>query len=340
MSKTASPTTIGGFVLGGIILLATATMIFGGSELFAKQEKMVAYFPGSVKGLRTGANVLFRGVRIGYVEEIQLQGDADTGVTLVQVILRINPDQYKVTRKGKVLTSEGGPTTSELIAAGSLDLIDAGLRAQLGVESFVTGQLVVEFDFFPDTPKTYYGVNPPHPEIPTIPNNIEQLVENVQKFVAVIQQNLDIAQVSQDIQAAIAGFRALMDSQDLKDGIAGISKLVNSEDTQQLTQRLGATLTETRAALRDARVLIEDVDEQIKPLMGDVSMAMNKLDSTLVAAESTLRAAGETLRGDTALSYQLVGTLEEVESAARKLRVLLDMLDRNPEVLLRGKRRQ
>jgi paraquat-inducible protein B len=342
MSKTANPATIGGFVLGGILLLATATMLFGGSELFAKQERMIAYFPGSVKGLRSGANVLFRGVRIGYVEEIQLQGDADTGVTLVQVTLRINPDQYQVTRKGKVLAADSAVavSTGDLIAAGSLDLINAGLRAQLGVESFVTGQLVVEFDFFPGSEETYRGVNPPYPEIPTIPNNIEQLVENVQSFVADIQQNLDIVQVSKDLQAGISGFQALMNSPDLKGAIAGVDKLVNSADAQQLAQQLGETLTETRTALRDASELMTSLDEQVEPLMGDLSKAMRNLDATLVTAQSTLQSADEQLRGDTQLSYQLVDTLQAVDAAARSLSVLLDLIDRDPQVLLRGKRKQ
>jgi len=339
MIKQANPTTIGAFVLGGVVLLATATMIFGGSEIFARQDRMVAYFPGSVKGLRNGANVLFRGVRIGYVEDIQLQGDADTGLTLVQVIMRINPDQYHVTRNGVVVsTASGDEDTNDLIDESSLDLIDSGLRAQLGVESFVTGQLVVEFDFFPGSEETYRAQRPPYPEIPTIPNNIEQLVENVQRFVADIQQNLDIVQVSKDVQTAIAGISELANSAELKNAISGVDRLVNSDDAQQLARRLSATLTDARAALQEARSLMAGVGDELGPVAADLQSAMSRLDSTMAVAEDTLRSAGEQIRGDTQLAYRVIGTLEEVESAARSLRVFVDYLERNPEALLRGKR--
>jgi paraquat-inducible protein B len=115
---------------------------------------------------------------------------------------------------------------------------------------------------------------------------------------------------------------------------------VNSADAQQLAQQLGETLTETRTALRDASELMTSLDEQVEPLMGDLSKAMRNLDATLVTAQSTLQSADEQLRGDTQLSYQLVDTLQAVDAAARSLSVLLDLIDRDPQVLLRGKRKQ
>lgn len=335
MSKQANPTAIGGFVLAALGLLVVATMIFGGSELLAKHERLVSYFPGSVKGLRTGANVLFRGVRIGFVEEIQLQGDIETAETLVQVIMLINPAQYHVTHRGKLIDQP--PDEDDLEPA---DLIEAGLRAQLGVESFVTGQLVVEFDFFPDSDLVWRGVNAPYQEMPTIPNNIEQMVQNVQRFVADIRENLDLKKMGEDLQAAVEGFRDLTTSEDLRSTLSGANRLINDDDTQQLAARLSDTLADARTALRSVQSLMSDADKRIGPLVDEMGGAINKLDGTLAAAEATLRSAGDQLRGDTELSYQLIGTLQEVEAASRSLRVFLEYLERNPEALLRGKRAQ
>jgi paraquat-inducible protein B len=335
MSKQANPTAIGGFVLAALGLLVIATMIFGGSELLAKHERLVSYFPGSVKGLRTGANVLFRGVRIGFVEEIQLQGDVETAKTLVQVVMRINPAQYHVTHQGKLID-----TPPDLDDVEPADLIEAGLRAQLGMESFVTGQLVVEFDFFPGSEKVLRGVNPPYVEVPTVGTNIEQMMQNVQRFVADIRANLDIKKIGEDITAAVEGFRDLTTSEELRSTISGANRLINDSDTQQLAARLSATLADARAALQSVQTLMSDADKRIGPLVDEMGGAINKLDGTLAAAEATLRSAGDQLRGDTELSYQLVGTLEEVEAASRSLRVFLDYLERNPEALLRGKRAQ
>ena len=70
MSRKASPTVIGAFVLAGVGLLVIGVLIFGGRELFQEKQKFVTYFEGSVQGLRVGSNVLFRGVRVGYVTDI------------------------------------------------------------------------------------------------------------------------------------------------------------------------------------------------------------------------------------------------------------------------------
>jgi paraquat-inducible protein B len=40
---------------------------------------------------------------------------------------------------------------------------------------------------------------------------------------------------------------------------------------------------------------------------------------------------------DSALRYDLAGTLADMRDAARSLRVFTDYLDRHPEALLRGK---
>jgi paraquat-inducible protein B len=333
MSKKASPTAIGSFVIAAIALIVIGTIIFGGSNYFERQERLVAYFPESVKGLRTGANVLFRGVRIGYVEDIQLQGDADTAQTLVQVTMLISPDRYNVTRDGIPL--EMAPDEDDV---EPVDLIDAGLRAQLGVESFVTGQLVVEFEFFPGTEAIHHGTHQNIDEIPTVANNIQQLVERVQRFVADISENLDLKQIGEDIQAASAGIRELTTSQELRSAIAGADRLINSEDTQQLTARLGATLAEARSTLSATKKLIAEADNDLGPVLEEVGSVLGRLDSTLAAAESTLSSAENQLKGDSQMSYQLIDTLQEVETASRSLRVFLDYLERNPEALLRGKR--
>ena len=91
MSKKANPTVIGGFVVGAVILLAAGIALVGGSQLFAPRSQVVTYFEGSVKGLRVGSNVLFRGVRIGFVSDIQLMGDVSTLQPIVRATLDLTP---------------------------------------------------------------------------------------------------------------------------------------------------------------------------------------------------------------------------------------------------------
>ena len=70
MSKQASKALIGGFVLGAVILVAAATVIFGSGRFFSEKQVFVLYFDGAVNGLNVGAPVKFRGVTIGQVRKI------------------------------------------------------------------------------------------------------------------------------------------------------------------------------------------------------------------------------------------------------------------------------
>jgi len=64
MSKGASKTLIGGFVIGGLALLVVALLIFSSGKFFSQKVKLVMFFEESVGGLNLGAPVVFRGVTI------------------------------------------------------------------------------------------------------------------------------------------------------------------------------------------------------------------------------------------------------------------------------------
>ena len=49
------------------------------------------------------------------------------------------------------------------------DMIKRGLRAQLEMQSIVTGLLLVSLDFYPDKPAVLVGADKETTEIPTIP---------------------------------------------------------------------------------------------------------------------------------------------------------------------------
>jgi paraquat-inducible protein B len=96
MSK-ANPAVIGGFVIGAIALLVIGLLVFGGTNWFAQRNTYVAYFPGSVKGLRVGAPVDFRGVTIGQVAQIRVLFDPQAVTARIPVIMELDPSQIEMT---------------------------------------------------------------------------------------------------------------------------------------------------------------------------------------------------------------------------------------------------
>ena len=178
MSNRANPAIIGGFVLGAIALLVVAVLVFGGGELFSSKRYLMTYFDGSVKGLRVGSNVLFRGVRIGYVTNIEAVTDPNVDRFGIPVTFQILPDSFKVMLPEGQLVSFARAGHSQLID----ELIKRGLRTKLETESFVTGQLLIQLDFYPTLPAVFRGVKPRYPEIPSVPSDIQQVLERLERF--------------------------------------------------------------------------------------------------------------------------------------------------------------
>ena len=332
MSKRTSPAVIGAFVIGAVLLLALGFAIFGGTQLFANKSRYVAYFDEPTDGLRTGANVLMNGVRIGYVSDIDLLFDQINFDTLTQVTIDILEDSY-------VITNEGEFSDEVMTTAVAHDTLigTAGLRARLEVESFVTGQLWIVLELQPDTEAIFRAVDPPYPEIPTIRSDISEILTRLQDWVTEVQENVDIGELSKNINSVLGGMDELVHSDDLLSALAGINRFVNAEDTQALAGDLHAALEQMRMAAADARTLFSNAEVGIDSLAGDMSDIRERLDQTLAEAESTLSTARQRLRGDSEQLYHLSTTLDELQKAARAMRQFFDYIERNPEALLRGK---
>jgi len=331
MSRKASPTVIGAFVLAGVALLVIGVLIFGGRELFQEKQKFVTYFEGSVQGLRVGSNVLFRGVRVGYVTDIDVITDESMLNYQIPVTFEILPESVTLISGGKAF---GSPTTT---SSRLDDMIRAGLRTRLDVESFVTGQLVVDMDMHPDTKAVFRGQNPPFPEIPSIPSGIQQVMQRIEAFLSNVQQKVPLNQVVEDLLGAIRGIDRLVNSPDLTASLAGINKLVNARETQDLPAALNGAMTELQAATRDARALIGNVDRRLDPALEKAVPLMEQLGATLKEGEAVLSLARGQLASNPETAAQLAAALRELERSARSIRVLVDSLEREPEALIRGK---
>jgi paraquat-inducible protein B len=336
MSKPSNPTLIGAFLLGALLLLVIAVLLFGGAALFAAKRDLVSYFPGSVKGLRIGSSVALNGVRVGSVKDIRLEGElkSDNSMDmLVQVTMEIRPNSFELMSYGTLLSAE-----ERLKRLTPMQYVDAGIRAQLGTESFVTGQLLVELSFRPDIVPVFRSrQRGGPPEIPTIPGDVEQVVERVQNFFAEVSAQVDVEALAKDVQGIASGMNELANSSDLRSLLAGGNRLTN-DDLPRLTASLERSLTDLQGATKDARALVRHVDEQVDPLMTDLRPAVRRLETTLEATEQTLQAVSGKLREDSALSLEVRNTLRDVQSMSDAAAVLLRTLDENPEALLRGKR--
>ena len=230
MSRKANKTLIGAFVIGAVALLVSVILILGSGKFFTERDSYVLYFKGSVKGLNIGAPVMFRGVKIGSVTDISLMADHEDLSIRIPVIIEVEPDRFKRT----VQQQKRDPDkTIEL-------LIEKGLRAQLVMQSFVTGQLMVNLDFYPEKSARFSGLKSEHPEIPTISSGLEELVSKIEE--------LPLSDLINRANSSLEGLENLVKSPELKESISSL-----------------------QGALNDIRNLIQEMDVHVAPLLGQAS---------------------------------------------------------------------
>jgi len=311
-SKRASPTLIGVFVVGALALALAGLVIFGSGKIFRRTEQFVAIFSGSVNGLSVGAPVKFRGVQVGSVTSIML---SLPGMTLpdLRIPVFFDIDRDTILKLGAMVN----PADPSALAA----LIDQGLRAQLQLESIVTGVLFVELDLFPNSQATLFlPKNSGYLEIPTQPTLLQEASQTAADIVAKLRD---------------ADIDGLVNS--LRDAARGVNDLSESPELRQ-------TLVAIRDALTTTRETLVEVKPRIAPLAGrfDSGVArlettLDRLDQTLGSVKASLGSFDTLIDPQAPLVYQLTTTLADLAEAARSIRQFADYLDRNPDALLTGR---
>jgi paraquat-inducible protein B len=325
---------IGGFVVIAVILLAASLVVFGSGKFFKKTNKYVLYFDGSIKGLNVRAPVLFQGVQIGSVVSITLNVDPKEVKTNIPVVVEIEPDRFMVA--GEV------QRTFEDRQKATKKLVEMGLRAVLTSQSFITGQLMIECDFYPDTPVKLKKINKEYPEFPTIPSTTERLAQTLQK--------LDLEGMKNSLENTLAGVDRFVNNPDLTAGVRVLKDTLEKLRlvVKKVDGKIDPLADNLVGTIRDARKLVNNVDRQVDPLaqnMGNTVYdfgqlardADARLGSLPGSLGKTLVAARGLISEDAPLIVELENTLREISDAARWIRQLANTLDQRPEALIQGK---
>jgi paraquat-inducible protein B len=362
MSKRvrAHPAAIGAFVAGAVALAIAATFIFGASgKLFGRKFPVVMFFDDSVNGLAVGAPVAYRGIRLGQVTQIK----SVVGSPRIAVAATLE--------RGPFLTPDN-PTGADQMRRAMEEAIAQGLRAQLALQSLLTGHLYVSLVLRPDIPASLVGLDRGALEIPTIPTIMAQLEAGMQK--------IPLVNVPKYLYDTVEGSARLLQSPDLGKALESVGPLV--ADAQSLLKRLdrevGPLITSLKGTSDTARASLVDLTQQLDRVAADASRLMTSLTETsdtargtvkdlsgdlqktlaqlavlaaklqevsdtlrgaLETAHTTLRDADGALTGDSPLGYKLQQALKEVAAAAQSLRALTEYLERHPESVLTGKSR-
>ena len=322
MAKQANRKMIGVFVLVAVGLLAVSVVIFGSGDYFKKTLRYVLHFQESVKGLDVGSPVLYRGFPVGEVKRVVIQADLQDKKDDVLVFVEIYPE---------TVAFDTVELDLEQWKKRLSKLIDSGLRAQMVLQSLITGKLIIELNIHDDPSKDQdhstldnVKIPPEYEEIPTIPSTLSKLetalgnldLKALSRKLLSVLSNADRILKNPDIDASISEFKGTM---------VDVHKLVNNvnEEVKPLSGK-------AKSALDEFGKLARHVDSKVDPLAKAATDALESADKAfksvddLVGKRSTTRA-------------EVDKTLQEIQKAARSVRLLADYLEQHPEALLKGK---
>ena len=319
-SKRASPTLVGVFVLGALALAVAGLAVFGSGKLFRRTAQFVMVFGGSVNGLSVGAPVKFRGVQVGSVTKIML---SLPGMTLpeLRIPVFIEIDQDLVSKLGGMIN----PAEPTSFAA----LIDEGLRAQLQLESIVTGVLFVELDLFPGSPVNLYlpKGESGYLEIPTQPTLLQEASQTGADLIAKLR-DVDFDGLVTSIRDAARSVGDLAGSPELRQTlVAAREAMVSARDT----------LTEIRPRIPQLASGVDSASNRLQGSLKRFDTTLGSLDTALGSLDTTLGSVNRLVDPRAPLVYQLTTTLGDLGKAAQSIRELADYLDRNPSAIITGR---
>ena len=340
--KRASPLAIGAFVVAGLALLAVLLIAVAGNSLFARKERAVMHFGGSVYGLQVGAPVVFRGVRVGSVASIEVVYDRARDSFSIPVVAELDADA--------VNGLDGQPAGN----AGALALpalVQRGLSAQLQMQSLLTGLLYVDLDLRPQATKTASGPGRSHAElveIPTTATAIQALKNQL--------DGMDFRRIAEDLSAIAASARALAAGPELKQAFSDLAAITGNVKrlSARLDQRLDPMADELQQSLVAVRTALAQLgrtaqgadrqlerfgtaSDRVSAVLAPDSPLLQDLQRAAAAVSQSAQSLGRATATDAPLLRNTERAMQDLSRAARALRDLAEALEQQPESLLRGR---
>jgi phospholipid/cholesterol/gamma-HCH transport system substrate-binding protein len=299
------PVAIGVFAAGAVALAIAAVFIFGANKLFVRKFPIVMFFDEDVNGLIVGAPVSYRGLRLGQVTEIH----SPVGTPRIAVVATLE--------RGPLLTRQSAAGVSADEMRRTLqEAIGQGLRAQLALQSFLTGQLYVSLVLRPDTSASLAGLGGAALEIPTIPTIMAQLLAGLGK--------VPLAQVPKYLSDTLEGSSRLLQDPQLAKTLEAVGPVLADAQTllRRLDREVGPLLASLKQTSDTARTSLEEATRQLDRVVSGLQPEASRLMTSLTETSDTARGAVRDVSGDVQKTLARLGP--ELAALAKKLEGVSD----------------
>lgn len=323
MSMRANPTAIGLFLIGGLVLAVIGVATLASASWFSSPSAFISYFDESVNGLEVGAPVKFQGVPVGRVTNLHIRIDLQDKT--FQVPVEYDVDLTRLTSQAGTFVDLDDPSVLR-------QQIADGLRAQLQMESIVTGQLYIELAYRTDPPPAELATTSTrYPEIPTSPSLLSafgsqagSLVGDVLQVLLRVNEMLEevnMQELNRSVVASAQAVERMAEAPELREALA---------EVPEMAARFNGTLAELE-------LLAERLSGTIDPMQEQIAGTNAELVLTLQTMRQVLEETRGVITADSGIGYEMEGALASLKSASDALRSLILSLERNPDMLIRGR---
>ncbi len=221
---------------------------------FGKQY--ILNFEQSIRGLKIGAPVTFRGIQVGEVEEIRRDDLTDPRQNgAASVIIRIEPARFGMPDSSKSIKK-----LEDIIKRG---VIESGLRATLQTGSLLSGALFVSFDNYTNQPAAKVGEHKGMDSLPTLSSGIERLGQQLSHLMEKLN-GLPVKETTEQLNKTLKATEKT---------VASINKLLSRESVGELPKRIDETLLSLQKTINSYSGGSE--------FQGGVNRTLQELESTM-----------------------------------------------------------
>ncbi|BED91093.1 paraquat-inducible protein B [Pseudoalteromonas sp. MM1] len=217
-------------------------------ERFYDFDYYIIDFEQSIRGLRPGAPVEYRGTRIGTVVEAP-----------ANVIINGKPAHFKNhnTAVPVLIKIEYGRLYHDSAAAKEFwqssltGWIKNGMRASLKPGNLLTGAVYVDFDIYPDAPKAHLAKLAQYDVFPSISSGITVLADQVSDVLNKVN-DLKIEDSLEQMQATFSDYQALANE---------MRALLSQKDTQNLPGDFNRNFDKMTKSMEQFEVTMRQFDK-------------------------------------------------------------------------------
>ena len=312
MNRKSLSVSVGLFVIL-IIAMTVSLVLLLNTDGFSRTvvQRYQILFDTSIKGLSVGAPVTLRGVKIGEVMDIKTQIFHQHMKVLNVVTVDMYPD---------AISEQGGDSDNNNVIG---QLMSQGLSAQIGLQSLLTGMLYIEVDFSDNEP-VMQPFNTAYPQIPTVPNDLEEFIERF--------ESINLAEMGNRLNEVLENVARLTGDDRLTDLIDNVGNAFVS------MEKMSVTMSEDMAGIRqEFASMSSDASDVTQLLRAELPAASRQLTETMEQMQQTMDVAAQNLAPDSPLMYQLNQSSKDIGRAFRAVEDLANVLQRQPDAILFGR---